>query len=231
MTTPTVESNKPANVKETLAYLAQQFPQCFSLEGEAKPLKVGIFQDLAERLKENDLISKTQLRQALRIYTSSWRYLEATKTGVARVDLDGAAGELIDDAQAEHAAKTLTESKEKAAAARKARQQEKKAQASADTAARPDNRKKPNKTAATPSNTAKFKKRTTPRHDTKPTIKEQKPLLPLNENGVVAGDKVLVKLGQAPIPAVVLEVHKDDVTVQLGTGMVVKTRQDSLYQA
>jgi ProP effector len=42
---------------------------------------------------------------------------------------------------------------------------------------------------------------------------------------------VLIKLGQNPLPATVMEVHKDDVTVQLASGMVVKTRQDSLYLA
>ncbi len=30
------------------------FPKCFTLEGEAKPLKSGIFQDLAERLNEDE---------------------------------------------------------------------------------------------------------------------------------------------------------------------------------
>ncbi len=29
------------------------FPKCFTLEGEAKPLKIGIFQDLAERPNED----------------------------------------------------------------------------------------------------------------------------------------------------------------------------------
>ena len=48
---------------------------------------------------------------------------------------------------------------------------------------------------------------------------------------VVVGAKVLLKLGQSPMPVTVLEVSKDDVTVQLGSGMVIKTRQDSLYSA
>ena len=86
------ETSKLANVKEVLAYLAQQFPLCFSVKGEAKPLKIGIFQDLAARLEQDSLVSKTQLRQALRVYTSSWRYLEAIQPGIARVDLEGEAG-------------------------------------------------------------------------------------------------------------------------------------------
>ncbi len=34
-------------------------------------------------------LSKTQLRAALRLYTSSWRYLYGVKAGAIRVDLDG----------------------------------------------------------------------------------------------------------------------------------------------
>ena len=61
--------------KEVIAFLAERFPRCFIAEGEARPLKVGIFQDIVGCLKEEDGISKTQLRSALRMYTSSWRYL------------------------------------------------------------------------------------------------------------------------------------------------------------
>ncbi len=32
-------------------------------------------------------LSKTQLRSALRLYTSSWRYLYGVKPGATRVDL------------------------------------------------------------------------------------------------------------------------------------------------
>ncbi len=32
--------------KEVIAFLAERFPHCFSAEGEARPLKIGIFQDL-----------------------------------------------------------------------------------------------------------------------------------------------------------------------------------------
>mgnify|MGYP006196981215 CR=1 FL=1 len=139
MTSQVEPQVKPHNVKEIVALLSEQFPLCFTLSGEAKPLKVGIFQDLVERLKDNPLLSKTQLRQALRVYTSSWRYLDAVKAGVARIDLEGVAGDLVDEQQAEHAAKTLSESKAKAAEIRKAKalehkaRQQQKAQADAST--------------------------------------------------------------------------------------------------
>ena len=92
-------TEKLKNSKEVIVYIAERFPLCFTLEGEAKPLKIGIFQDLAERLSDDEKVSKTQLRAALRQYTSSWRYLHGVKLGAERVDLDGnTCGEL----EAEH---------------------------------------------------------------------------------------------------------------------------------
>ena len=70
---------KKITTKEIIAYLAEKFPACFSIEGTVKPLKIGIFQELAEQLAEDNKVSKTRLRQALRHYTSSWRYLKAIK--------------------------------------------------------------------------------------------------------------------------------------------------------
>ena len=232
MTPPTEQQNKAANVKEVLAYLVTQFPACFSLTGAAKPLKIGIFQDLAERLQDDAMVSKTQLRQALRVYTSSWRYLESTKEGVARVDLDGVAGDVIDASQAEHADKVLQESKAKAAEKRKVKQAELQA-------------KKPQQNEADkPAYKKTLNKR--PQGSSKSTKVNQKPVAPVGvvtapkvlptlqpvpSSQLLVGANVLIKLGQNPLPATVMEVHKDDVTVQLASGMVVKTRQDSLYLA
>jgi len=228
MTTPTEQHVKASNVKEVLAFLAEKFPGCFSLTGEAKPLKIGIFQDLAQRLETDETVSKTQLRQALRVYTSSWRYLEATKEGVARVDLDGGAGELIDAAQAEHAAKVLDESKAKAAEKRKAKQAEMKAKNNAVAATdKPAYKKIPNKKAAPRSKDTKVNQKPTKAAEPQAAQALQK----ASAEQVVVGGKVLLKLGQSPMLATVLEISKDDVTVQLGSGMVIKTRQDSLYLA
>lgn len=66
--------------KEVIAFLAERFPHCFSAEGEARPLKIGIFQDLVDRVAGEMNLSKTQLRSALRLYTSSWRYLYGVPT-------------------------------------------------------------------------------------------------------------------------------------------------------
>ena len=46
---------KLKNSKELIAYLCELFPACFIAEGEAKPLKIGLFQDLAEALKDDEL--------------------------------------------------------------------------------------------------------------------------------------------------------------------------------
>ena len=64
-------TEKLKNSKEIVAYLVEKFPACFIAEGEAKPLKIGIFQDLAARLADHERVSKTMLRSALRQYTSS----------------------------------------------------------------------------------------------------------------------------------------------------------------
>ncbi|WP_333797751.1 RNA chaperone ProQ [Rheinheimera sp.] len=239
MTSQVEPQVKPHNVKEIVALLSEQFPLCFTLTGEAKPLKIGIFQDLVERLKDNPLLSKTQLRQALRVYTSSWRYLDAVKEGVARVDLDGTAGDLIDQQQAEHALKTLTESKAKAAEVRKAKIAEQKAKqqaqkpkaaAVAGTERKTDKTgyKKPaTKSAATTAKSSTLKE---PRSKVQPAAAERE-LQAVTADKLVVGAKVLVKLGQNPMPATVVEVVKQDVVVQLASGMVVKTHSGSLYQA
>ncbi|MDP5143503.1 RNA chaperone ProQ [Rheinheimera baltica] len=229
MTTPTEQSVKVSNVKDILTYLAAQFPACFSLTGEPKPLKIGIFQDLANRLQDDATVSKTQLRQALRVYTSSWRYLESTKEGVARVDLDGAPGDVIDASQAEHANKVLDESKAKAAEKRKAKIAEAKAKQATVAADKPAYKKMPNKKAPSPSKSTKVHQK--PASAVETVTQSAPSLQKASAEHVVVGGKVLLKLGQSPMLATVLEIHKDDVTVQLGSGMVIKTRQDSLYLA
>ena len=108
-------------VKEVIAYLAEKFPLCFSVEGEAKPVKIGLFEDLSAALADDETVSKTQLRQALRGYTMSWRYLAACKPNAVRVGLQGEEAGIVDEQQAEHAAQTLAQSRE-TVAARKAEQ-------------------------------------------------------------------------------------------------------------
>ncbi len=240
MTTPTEQIQaQPAgkDVKQILAELSEKFPLCFSQSGEAKPLKIGIFQDLAQRLSEEDGISKTQIRHALRLYTSSWRYLACVKVGVARVDLDGQAGDLIDEQQAVHAAETLEQSKAKAAEQRKAKaaaerakhkeqQKEQAKTVQADKAAY-------KKTAPNKANVAaKAARLNSKPQTTEKVVQEQAvELIALNTATLKVGSAVQLKVGLKPVPATVLEVVKNDVVVQLASGMVIKTQGDKLFQA
>ena len=221
------------DVKQVLAQLSEKFPLCFNLTGEAKPLKIGIFQDLTERLTDEDGISKTQIRHALRMYTSSWRYLASVKLGVARVDLDGQAGELIDEQQAQHAAQTLEQSKAKAAESRKARQAEERAK-------QREQQKEQRKTAggdkagykkAAAKPKAKGAQSERPEHKAKAV--ESKPeieLLAVDFASLQVGAAVQLKVGQRPVPATVVEISKNDVVVQLNSGMVIKTTSDKLFR-
>ena len=240
MTTPTEQIQaQPAgkDVKQILAELSEKFPLCFSQNGEAKPLKIGIFQDLAQRLSEEDGISKTQIRHALRLYTSSWRYLACVKVGVARVDLDGQAGELIDEQQAAHAAQTLEQSKAKAAEQRKAKaaverakhKEQQKEQAKTAQADKPAYKKSmPNKATVA----AKAARLNSKPQATEKVVQEQTvELIALNTATLKVGSAVQLKVGLKPVPATVLEVVKNDVVVQLASGMVIKTQGDKLFQA
>ena len=115
-----MENNeKLKNSKELIAYLCERFPACFIIDGEAKPLKIGIFQDLAERLADDPKVSKTLLRSALRQYTSSWRYLHGVKAGATRVDLDGNDAGVLTEEHVTHAKQALKESKDKVFASRR----------------------------------------------------------------------------------------------------------------
>ncbi|HBO37228.1 MAG TPA: RNA chaperone ProQ, partial [Pasteurellaceae bacterium] len=107
------ETQKLVNNKEVIAYLAEKFPLCFTLEGEAKPIKIGLFQDLSEALKDDPRVSKTQLRHALRQYTSNWRYLHGCREGAVRIDLQGNPSGVLEQEHVEHAAQQLAEAKAK----------------------------------------------------------------------------------------------------------------------
>lgn len=203
-------ATKPAEQKKTdlkviIAHLAATFPACFSLEGPAKPLKIGIFQDLSERLADDEAVSKTQLRMALRHYTNSWRYLQSVKANVARVDLDGQAGELVGEEHAAHAEQALAESRAKVQAKRKA-----------------EAPKKPH---------AKKKRPAAGKTNQKVTIKKRPVGKPIDINAITEGTAVTVKVGAAPMPAVITKIEKDGIQVQLNSGMQIKVQEEQLRLA
>jgi len=208
------EQQKLANSKEVLAFLATEFPKCFSLQSEAKPLKIGIFHDLSERLKDDARLSKRLLRMSLRHYTSSWKYLASVKEGAHRIDLDGVDGDKIEKEHADHAATQLKESKAKAAEKR----QELKKQTQ-------DNKATKSK-ANIPGRAVPSVKKP---GDRKP--KQAAPKVKVRElvdEDMKVGVQVSVKVGSSPMPATITEVAKDGIQVQLNSGMTVKVQRAQL---
>ncbi|MFT5164161.1 MAG: ProP effector [Alteromonadaceae bacterium] len=229
-----VTSEKLTGVKEVIAFLAERFPNCFTAEGEAKPLKIGIFKELAERVGDDELVSRTQLRQALRRYTSSWRYLKCVSKGGLRIDLDGVEGAALETDHISHAVKALDESKARFEKSRKTLKDKKSykksqnetgdnstKQARLDTS-KPRADKKLGKTAQATADKAK-------RGDIKKAVKVE--LLPLTTEKRQPGTAVLVKFGNSPVPGTIKDVTKGDVHVQLNSGMVIKTKAENLFLA
>ncbi|WP_447837952.1 RNA chaperone ProQ [Aeromonas salmonicida] len=205
-------TEKLKNSKEIVAYLVEKFPACFIAEGEAKPLKIGIFQDLAERLADDARVSKTMLRSALRQYTSSWRYLHGLKAGQARVDLDGNPGELLTEEHIEHAKQALKESKERVFASRRTNNKEEKAKQPRRPAPRKaDAAAKSDKLKAAPK-----------------AVVADAPLVKVDAANLKVDQGVRVVLGKSPVPATIKEVTKDDVQVQLQTGMMLRVKFEHL---
>ena len=71
---------------ETLAVLAERFPQAFVLKGQRRPLKIGIDRDLAVAATN---LSSTAIKHALRYYAASSSYRLGLAQGRERVDLAG----------------------------------------------------------------------------------------------------------------------------------------------
>ncbi|RAJ98947.1 RNA chaperone ProQ [Aliidiomarina maris] len=217
---------KLSTSKAVIAYLAEQFPACFSVEGEAKPLKIGIFDDLASRLADDPQVSKTRLRGALRQYTNSWRYLRCVTLGAHRVDLDGAEAGIVEEDHAQHAAETLAESKAKANEKRKLQAKDKPKQQ--DKAERP-RRSNAKANASAKRNQAQRVGKSTatkaPKAEAKPELKLEQ----LSNSGVEVGQSVHVKLGQSPVAGTVTAVEKADIQVQLVSGITVKVKAENLY--
>lgn len=196
--------------KEVIAFLAERFPHCFSAEGEARPLKIGIFQDLVERVGGEMNLSKTQLRSALRLYTSSWRYLYGVKPGATRVDLDGNSCGELEEQHVEHARKQLEEAKARVQAQR-AEQQAKKREAAAAAGEKEDAPRRERK----PRPVARRKEgaERKPRAD-KPTTKaprapREEKHTPVSDISVLTvGQSLKVKAGNNAMDATVLEITK-----------------------
>ena len=211
---------KLATSKQVVAYLAERFPLCFTLEGEAKPLKIGIFQDLAARLADDEKVSKTQLRAALRLYTSSWRYLHGVKENAIRIDLDGLESGVVEAEHVEHARTALVESKAKVAERRK-QQSVKKAGKNSDSIEK--NLSNPNKS------TYKTRKpRSSIQKNTKLSNVPAQKTTKLAIEDIIVGKSVSVSMGTCDMPATIVEIHKDDVRIRLANGLTMVVRAEHL---
>jgi ProP effector len=225
------ETIKFTTSKEVITFLAASFPACFSLEGDAKPLKIGIFQDLAEQLADEPRVSKTLLRSSLRHYTNSWRYLHSVKEGSNRVDLQGNSTVAIEKEHAEHAQQQLAESKERAAQRRKDKLEQQGSKqrknkitngktALPSSSGRATNKHIEKSTKHKPNGTHSVSKRTNKASTVLPT-----------EQQLIPGTPVTVKLGKVPMYATVTELTKDGVQVQLQSGMSAKVKVEQLRLA
>ncbi|MBD2815107.1 RNA chaperone ProQ [Xenorhabdus sp. Flor] len=225
--------------KEIIAFLAERFPLCFAAEGEARPLKIGIFQDIVERIQGEECLSKTQLRSALRLYTSSWRYLYGVKEGAQRIDLDGNACGELEAEHIEHARQQLAEAKARVQAQR-AEQRAKKRETenvSDKKSERPVNKKVAPRRR--PSAGKKDEKRPSRSQDSlqqsrKPADKTTKKIAQPELTSVTdvsslkVGQTIKVNVGKSLMDASVLEIAKDGVRVQLPTGLAMIVRAEHL---
>ncbi len=210
--------------KQVLAYIAECFPNCFTLEGEARPLKIGIFFFFSERLSDDPKVSKTQLRSALRQYTSSWRYLYGVKPGASRVDLDGNACGDIEQEHIDHAQKALAESKAKVAERRKeqnAKKQQDKSQ-NGDTENRKTFKSSKPKTDKTKQRSQK------PKNTKLNNSKSAEPVRALSPDEIVEGKDVKLNMGKGNMPATIVEVNKDGVRVRLSNGLTMQVKAEHL---
>ncbi|ADW74453.1 MULTISPECIES: RNA chaperone ProQ [Rahnella] len=217
--------------KEVIAFLAERFPLCFTAEGEARPLKIGIFADLVARVQGEENLSKTQLRSALRLYTSSWRYLYGVKVGAERVDLDGNSCGVLEEQHVEHARKQLEEAKARVQAQR-AEQQAKRREAG-ETAEprrpRPAAKKPAPRRENAPAAVAGQENRK-PRTPRPPREEKREPRhVPVTDiSKLQIGQEIKVRAGQSAMDATVLEIAKDGVRVQLSSGLAMIVRAEHL---
>lgn len=216
--------------KEVIAFLSERFPHCFSAEGEARPLKIGIFQDLVARVEGEMNLSKTQLRSALRLYTSSWRYLYGIKAGATRVDLDGNPCGVLDEQHVEHARKQLEEAKARVQAQR-AEQQAKKREAAiaaGETEEAPRRERKPRSAPRRKENSERKPRTDKPAAKPQRAPREERHTPVSDLSALTVGQNLKVKAGNNAMDATVLEITKDGVRVQLISGMSMIVRAEHL---
>lgn len=232
-TSPSLDYN------QAVAFLAEKFPESFSVKGAAKPLKIGIFHDIAERLDDDAPLSKTRLRQVLRRYTGAFRYLESCTEGAERVDLDGNPVGTIDAGHAAHAKERLETGKARVAERNKQRKQAAN-QEQADNKQRSAPRDTANAGKAKPAKARANKARrpargannSNARNNNAAVPKESAAnmtqLAPAELSGLQIGQQIQVKAGQGVQKGTLKEISKDSVQVELANGLVLTLPPDML---
>lgn len=206
MNDQTTNADRLTNLNDILAFLAETFPKCFTLQGEAKPLKLDIFDDLTNALADNDKLSRTQLRRALRVYTSNWRYLHGFREGAFRIDLQG---ENVAPVEAEHIAyaqERLAESKAKAAEKRVA---EAKAKAKKVRKEKPVKARRP--------------------QQRKPAQEKKVQRQALDVAQLRKDLSVFVQVGESFTRATIVDVEKDGARVQLQNGLTLTVPTNRIF--
>jgi sRNA-binding protein len=108
------------DLAEILGCLPANLPPVFLIEGEPRPLKIQIREDLLERFPGAD---PAKISRWLKMWTSRAHYIKAVCFGTARHDLAGRPAGTVTEDEREHARKQIVGSRkaaEKAAAAAKA---------------------------------------------------------------------------------------------------------------
>ncbi|WP_192456657.1 RNA chaperone ProQ [Musicola keenii] len=238
---------KLSSSKEVIAFLAERFPLCFTTEGEARPLKIGIFQDLVARVPDTENVSKTQLRSALRLYTSSWRYLYGIKLGVQRVDLDGNPCGELEQQHVDHARKQLDEAKARVQAQRAEQQAKRREAGESDeqprkrrVADRNAPRRERNAAGSAAGKPRQPSSRPVPTSSSSPAKAQPRQPKVANEvqqaprrsvtdiSSLHIGQEIKVRAGKNAMDATVLEIVKDGVRVQLASGLAMIVRAEHL---
>lgn len=215
--------------KDIIRYLAATFPHCFSIEGEAKPLKIGIFHDLVKRLDTNNSgISKVKLRAALRSYTLSWRYLYGIKENASRVDLDGNPCHKLSAEHVAHAQQKLKEGKEKVKARK---QQERKENKIVNKSNSHDNH------GNKPANIQALNrpdKKPTPSQNHDPVCAKTKKVKPtlcaVDISTLRIGDEVKINLSSKPVKAILIAIEKENVRVKIQSGMELTVKSEYIVE-
>jgi ProP effector len=170
-------------------------------------------------------LSKTQLRAALRLYTSSWRYLYGVKPGAVRVDLDGNPCGELEEQHVAHARQQLEEAKARVQAQRAAQQAKKREAAAAgqpEEGVRRERKPRPQQARRKEGAEQRKPRLLRPKRRVKSVI----PCIRCFR--LTVGQALKVKAGNNAMDATVLEITKDGVRVQLTSGMSMIVRAEHL---